>query len=139
MRMSDKMNKLHQLIDEARKLQELKDQYKDQLQTTTAELGRVLEHDIPELLFDLQLKKGELEDGTIYELKPQYLPSIREGMQNKAFAFLSQHGHGDAIKTEPRVLTNVLRHRLSELRKENIEIPSDIFNNFEKTVAKIKF
>jgi hypothetical protein len=59
---------------------------------------KLIKTDIPELLKTARLKKLQMEDGTVVEVKSDIYPSVKKEDEPKLYVWLRKNGHGSIIK-----------------------------------------
>lgn len=72
----------------------------DQLATAKADVRRVEQEDLPQLMSELGLETFRLKSGEVIEVKSEIDCAITEERRAAAHKWLTQHGFGGLIKTE---------------------------------------
>lgn len=83
---------------------------------------------LPEVLDGAGLNNVSLAEGFRVSVSTQVRASIREGMKEKAFAWLQANELGDII--QPTINSSTLAATARSLLEENKELPDDIFNTY---------
>jgi hypothetical protein len=98
---------LEELVTLGEKLEALTAQ-KEQLERQLSELGEQINElqnrVIPDALTQLRLNEFTLEDGTVIEKTEIITAGIGDANRLEALAWLRDHGHGDIIKNEVKVV-----------------------------------
>lgn len=91
---------LAELLQQTRKEVE---RMEDELAVKKADLRRLEQEDLPELMTELELASFKLKDGSSVEVMPDVDCGISEERRRAAHDWLIQHNFGGLIKTEVKV------------------------------------
>lgn len=97
------MSDLQRAVQLAELLLQMRNKVQDmekQLEVAKADLRRVEQEDLPELMQELGLETFKLKTGETIEVKPEIDCGISEERRAKAHAWLTENGFGGLIKTE---------------------------------------
>ena len=97
--MSD-LQRVVQLAELLLKLREEVSTLETQLDKAKAEMRRVEQEDLPDLMQELGLETFKLKSGEVIEVKPEVECSITEERRAAAHEWLTKNGFGGLIKTE---------------------------------------
>lgn len=97
------MSDLQRAVQLAELLLELRNNVKSlesQLDAAKADMRRVEQEDLPDLMQEIGLEKFTLKTGEVIEVKPEVDCGISEDRRLKAHEWLTSNGFGGLIKTE---------------------------------------
>jgi hypothetical protein len=89
-----------QLAELLLRLRQNVDSLESQLDAAKADLRRVEQEDLPDLMMELGLETFKLRSGEVIEVRQEIECSISEERRQKAHDWLAQNGFGGLIKTE---------------------------------------
>lgn len=82
----------------AKELEKDIDEHEALLKSYKEQYRKLTEETIPEAMTELNMKKFEMEDGSLVSIKPFYSASISEARRAEAYEWLREHGYDDIIK-----------------------------------------
>lgn len=115
-----------ELIRAMHKVRKQKDDLDYELKSTTAELEFLAKIAIPEKFAEEQIKNMNVDGIGRVGLRADAYASIKAGLKEKAFEWLSDIGSGDLI--QPQVAPSTLKAFLKGRLKAGEDIPEELFN-----------
>lgn len=119
---ADVLSTLAYWVQRIRQQQDAVARLEKELELTKSELNRLVLVDVPDAMQEVGLTEIKLTDGAVLAVKRDLKVNISEVNRAAAFAWLDEHGHGMAIRSEMTVdlrameaaevesIADVLRH-----------------------------
>jgi hypothetical protein len=99
----NQLDSISRLASTAANLEQKIQQTEDLLKKTKADLHKITNEKLPELLETMGLQKFTLTDGSEISVKPIYAASIPKDRKAEAFKWLRDHEFGDLVKNNVSV------------------------------------
>lgn len=128
---------LKNLVDAHRELLLTINKLDAELKELKNKLSDIEEIEIPVLLDRLDMPQVKFNDGTIVNLNERLFTKIKSSNKDAAFDWLRENGHSEIIKTTENVHHATMDSLGRELIEEGINLPSELFDQYLRRIAKI--